>query len=72
MRQVKVTAVSKVVQRIAVVACVAILGVGAAACGSTSDNVTPKAPTPTSAPSAVSTPPTTPPTTSPQSGGAGF
>ena len=70
MRQVKVTAVSKVVQRIAVIACVAILGVGAAACGSTGNNVTPKAPTPTTArPNAVTT---TPPTTAPQSGGAGF
>ena len=67
MRQVKVTAVGKVVQRIAVIACVAILGVGATACGSTGDNVNPQAPTPTQAPAAVTTP-----TTSPQSGGAGF
>ena len=68
MGQVKVTAASKVVQRIAVVFCVAILGVGAAACGSTGDNVTPQAPTPTTIHSTV----TTPPTTTPQSGGAGF
>jgi hypothetical protein len=72
MRQVKVTAVSKVAQRIALIACVAILGVGATACGS-SGNVTPKAPTPTTARSTVTTPPTTaPPTTAPKSGGAGF
>lgn len=68
MRQVKVTAVSKVGQRIAVIACVAILGVGAAACGSTGNTVTPKAPTPTTARPTV----TTPPTTAPKSGGAGF
>jgi hypothetical protein len=63
MRQVKVTAASKVVQRIAIVACVAILGVGATACGSTGSNVTPGAPTPTVAKA---------PTTTPKSGGAGF
>jgi hypothetical protein len=69
MRQVKATAVSNVVQRIAVIACVAILGVGAAACGSSGNTVTPKAPTPTTVRSTVTTPPTT---TAPKSGGAGF
>ena len=67
MRQVKVTALNKVVQRIAVVACVAILGVGAAACGDDSV-VTPQAPTVTIAPTGA----TTPPASNPQSGGSGF
>ena len=73
MRQVKITAASKVVQRIAVIACVGILGVGAAACGDNT-KVTPQAPTPTQAPAAGQTPATTtPPTTaSAQSGGSGF
>ena len=44
MRQVKVTAVRKVARRIAIIACVGILGVGAAACGDDSV-VTPQAPT---------------------------
>jgi hypothetical protein len=68
MRQVKVTPVRNVVHRVAVIACVAILGVGAAACGSTSNTDTPKAPTPTT----VGSPVSTPPTTAPKSGGAGF
>ena len=67
MRQVKVTARNNVVHRIAVVACVAVLGVGAAACGDDSV-VTPQAPSVTNAPAAV----TTPPASSPQSGGSGF
>lgn len=68
MKQVKARAGTKVVQRIAVVACVAILGVGAAGCGDNSG--TPQAPTPTQAPAAgVTTPPTT---ASAQSGGSGF
>jgi hypothetical protein len=66
MGQVKVTPVSKVGRRIAVMACVAILGVGATACGA-SDTVTPQAPTQQSVPPATATPPTT----SPQAG-AGF
>ena len=73
MRQVKVTARNKVVQRAAVVACVAILGVGAAACGDDSV-VTPQAPSVTNAPAAVTTPPAavTTPASSPQAGGSGF
>ncbi len=60
----------KVVHRIALIACVAMFSVGAAACGD--DSVTPESPG--STPSGVSTPAaTTPaPTTTPQSGGAGF
>jgi hypothetical protein len=65
MRQVKVTVASKIVHRIAVIACVGLLGVGAAACGSSGDNVTPQAPT-GSTPAGVTT------TASPQSGGSGF
>jgi len=64
MRQVRITVRDKVVSRIAVVACVAILGVGVTACGSSDGgSVTPGAPA-TNAPSAATTPP--------KSGGAGF
>jgi len=77
MRQVKVTAGRKVVQRFAVVACVAILGVGATACGD--DTVTPGAPANTTqqapaatTPAAAATTPAAPATSNPQSGGAGF
>jgi hypothetical protein len=67
MGHVKTTVASKVVRRLAAVACVALLGVGAAACGDDSvDN--PGAPTPGSTPS-VTTPAVTP---APQSGGSGF
>jgi len=79
MKQVKVTAVNRVFRRIAVVACVAALGVGAAACGdnsvtpqSPSGGTTPAAGTTAKAgttPSAVTTPSAT---TNPNSGGAGF
>jgi hypothetical protein len=73
MRRVKVSAANKVVQRIAVIGCAAILGVGAAACGSAGNTVTPKAPTPTTpAPTTARPTVTTPPTTAPKSGGAGF
>jgi hypothetical protein len=72
MEHVKVTAASKVARRIAVVACVATLGVGAVGCGSPGANVTPQAPTPTTKPTAVPTKVSTPPTTAVQSGGAGF
>ena len=60
----------KVVQRIAIIACVAMFSVGAAACGD--DSVTPESPG--STPAVVTTPAsgTTPATTNPQSGGAGF
>jgi hypothetical protein len=70
MRQVKATVASKVGRRIAMIACVGILGVGAAACGDNS--VTPQSPqTPGSTPAGAGV--TTPPTTaSAQSGGSGF
>jgi len=87
MRQVKVTAGRKLVQRMAVIACVGILGVGAAACGDDT-TVTPEAPANTSqqAPAATTpaaaaattpaasatTPAGAPATSDPQSGGAGF
>lgn len=67
MRQVRIR------RRIAVVACVAMLGIGATACGSSDvNNDTPQAPTPTAAQPAATPAPTPSPTTSPQSGGAGF
>jgi hypothetical protein len=69
MRQVKVTAASKVARRFAVIACVAILGVGAAACGDDSV-VTPQAPTGGSTPAGVTTP--APGETTPIAGGSGF
>jgi hypothetical protein len=67
----------KVVQRFAALACVAVLGVGAAACGSSGKTGHNDQPPATTAPSAATTAPapaaaTTPATTSPQSGGAGF
>jgi hypothetical protein len=65
MRQVKV----KVVHRIAVIACVAILGVGAAACGDDSVG-TPQAPTGGSTPAGATTP--APGATTPVNGGSGF
>jgi len=70
MRQLKPTTTSKVGRRIAMMACVAALGLGATACGaSDSNNVTPGAPTGT----AVQVPAaTTPGATNPQSGGSGF
>jgi|tagenome__1003787_1003787.scaffolds.fasta_scaffold17940061_1 hypothetical protein len=85
MRQVKVTAGRKLVQRMAVIACVGILGVGAAACGDDT-TVTPEAPANTSqqapaattpapaatTPAASATTPGAPATSNPQSGGAGF
>ena len=63
---------SKVGRRIAIIACVGIIGVGAAACGDNS--VTPQSPqTPGSTPSAVTTPAAAAVTTpSPQAGGSGF
>ena len=70
MRRVNVTPASKIAHRIAVMACVAILGVGATACGASDNNVTPQAPAVTT-PKPTATTVATPPTTSPQ-GGAGF
>ena len=74
MRRVKVTSARTVVRRIAPIACVALLGVGAAACGSSSNTGTHDSPTATTAPSGATPAPATPApaTTAPQSGGAGF
>lgn len=81
MRRVKVSSARNVARRIAPVACVAMLGVGAAACGSSSKTGTHDAPTATTAPSGATVAPsgattapatTAPATTAPQSGGAGF
>jgi hypothetical protein len=71
------TNVSKVMQRVAAITCVAVLGVGAAACGSNTNtnhsNQPPATTSPSGATTALATPAaTTPATTSPQSGGAGF
>lgn len=71
MRQLKPTTTSKVGRRIAMMACVAALGLGATACGaSDSNNVTPGAPTGTVQVPAATTP--APAATNPQSGGSGF
>jgi hypothetical protein len=57
----------KMMYRIAPLACAALLGLGAAACGSSGTSHTQNPPTP-----AASTPTTSPSTTAPKSGGAGF
>ena len=74
MKRVKVVSARKVVWRIAPIACVALLGVGAAACGSSSNTGTHDAPTVTTVPASAAAAPATaaPATTAPQSGGAGF
>ncbi len=59
----------KVMRQVAALACVAVLGLGAAACGSKGNPGTNNKPAATTPPSG---PTTAPPTTSPQSGGAGF
>jgi hypothetical protein len=65
MRQLKPTTAHRVGRRVAMMACVAVLGLGATACGaSDSNNVTPGAPTGTT--------PAAPAATNPQSGGSGF
>jgi hypothetical protein len=71
------TTVRKVMQRVAALTCVAVLGFGAAACGSSSTTNHSNQPPATTSPSGATTAPatpaaTTPATTSPQSGGAGF
>jgi hypothetical protein len=69
----KLTSVRHIVRRLTPVACVAILGLSAAACGSSTKPGTNNAPTATTTPAGPTTPPTTTPaTTSPQTGGAGF
>jgi hypothetical protein len=77
MSQVKVTLVRHAVRRIATVACVAVLGVAAAGCGSgTKQPATNSVPKVTNAPasptSAPSSPTNAPTTAAPKSGGAGF
>jgi hypothetical protein len=79
MREVKVTAGRKVAQRLAVIACVGILGIGAAACGDDTTvtpeapaNTTQQAPAATTPAAAATTPAGAPATSNPQSGGAGF
>jgi hypothetical protein len=68
MTRTKTNARRKVIYRIAPIACAALLGVGAAACGSGGTSHTRNAPTPTGATPAASTPSTT----AAKSGGAGF
>ena len=74
MRRVKVSSARNIARRIALIACVAMLGVGAAACGSSSNTGTHDSPTATTAPSGATKVPasTAPASTAPQSGGAGF
>lgn len=74
MNHVKATTSSKMFRRVAAVAFVAVIGLGATACGD--DSVTPQSPNTSPAPAAATTPApaaTTPSaTTNPDSGGAGF
>jgi len=72
MNQVKVRTTSKMFRRVAAVAFVAIIGVGATACGD--DSVTPPSPNTTPAAGTTKAPSATTPsaTTNPQGGGAGF
>jgi hypothetical protein len=68
MNQVKVRTTSKMFRRVAAVAFVAVIGVGATACGD--DSVTPQSPNTSPAAPAATTP--APAATNPQSGGSGF
>ena len=72
MNQVKVRTTSKMFRRVAAVAFVAIIGVGATACGD--DSVTPQSPNTTPAAGTTKAPSATTPsaTTNPHGGGAGF
>jgi len=71
MNQVKVRTTSKMFRRVAAVAFVAAIGIGATACGDNS--VTPQSPNTTPAGPAATTPAAaTPGATQPQSGGSGF
>ena len=63
MSRVAVTPGRKVVRSLAPIACVVILGLGAAACGSSSKTSTQNSPTSTAPVSVITTP---------KSGGAGF
>lgn len=68
MSRIRKTTGSKVIRRMAPLAFVAAIGLGAAACGSSGSKTNVQnSPTPTTAPAATS-----PATTAPQSGGAGF
>jgi hypothetical protein len=69
MNQVKVRTTSKMFRRVAAVAFVAAIGIGATACGD--DSVTPQSPNTTPAQAPAATTPA-PAATNPQSGGSGF
>lgn len=71
MTRIKTPGRSKTLWRSAPIAFVALLGFGAAACGSSGTSHTQNSPT-TPVPPAATTPATAPSTTAPQSGGAGF
>jgi hypothetical protein len=66
MKRTKTQGRNKILRRTAPIAFVAILGVGAAACGSSGGG------TRTQSPAAPTAPANTPTTAAPQSGGAGF
>jgi hypothetical protein len=68
MTPMKASSGRRVIHRLALLACAALLGVGAAACRSSGTSHTQNAPTPTAGTPAASTPSTT----APKSGGAGF
>ncbi|MCU1400228.1 MAG: hypothetical protein JWN62_3337 [Acidimicrobiales bacterium] len=69
MRPMKCSSARKVAQRIAPIACVAMLGVVGVGCGSTAKPANGNTPPAVTTPSSATTPATTSP---PQSGGAGF
>ena len=76
MKRVNGTPARRVAQRIAPIACVAMLGLTAVACGSTTKTVTNNSPTTpaaaTSVPGASTPAPTTTAPGAPKTGGAGF
>ncbi len=69
MKHAKVPATRKTARRVAAIAFAALLGVGAAGCGSKSGSGNNDAPTPAPATKPATN---TPGTTAPQTGGAGF
>ena len=70
MNQIKVRTTSNMFRRVAAVAFVAVVGLGATACGDNS--VTPQSPNTTPAAGTTPAAATTPGATQPQSGGSGF
>ena len=74
MRRTNVMPIRRLVRRLAPIACVAMLGVAAAACGSDDKSPSNDTSTVTTTPSGQTTSPATtaPATTAPKSGGAGF